>query len=161
MSRSLRPTRMRVAFTVLISVMTVGACGADDLPDETRESVTVADDGPDPGGGVDGPVMYARRVDGEQDSMAAKIIGTLELDGDCLYLSDNGSRFLVLWEYGATWDESTSSVVRADGTPLPVGSELDAGGGYVSIDDLISNDVVVQLARQCAKEPMIDIAIIS
>lgn len=41
----------------------------------------------DPAGGVVGPVMYAERIDGPGGQMDAEILGTLELDGDCLYTS--------------------------------------------------------------------------
>ena len=76
------------------------------------------------GGGLDGPVMYAARVDGQQDQMLAEIIGTLELDGDCLYTAFEGNRYPLvrrtLWSIRpAQRDQST----RESGSP-PAGSDV-------------------------------------
>lgn len=120
-------------------------------------------EGLDRDGGVDGPVMYAARVDGMQDQMAAEIIGTLELDGDCLYTAFEGNRYPVLWPYGTTWDEDTSSVVLADGSVLALGDELSGGGGYLypdTIGGLTSSSSVLARAEQCGEEPYFEIAVL-
>ncbi|MCB0969203.1 MAG: META domain-containing protein, partial [Ilumatobacter sp.] len=88
------------------------------------------------GGGLDGPVMYAALVEGEQDQMTAEIIGTLELDGDCLYTAFEGNRYPVLWPYGTTWDEDTSTVVLPDGTAFAIGGEVYGRGGYLYPDTI-------------------------
>ena len=183
---------LRVAFTVLAAVV-LTACGSDDrsgeslgssgtsvstdLQRENPESiatgstpVTVEHDASsveaesDSGGGVDGPLMYAAARSDTEDAMAAMIIGTLELDGECLYTTFDGNRYPVLWPHGTTWDENNSSVVLANGTSLALGTELDGGGGYMNIDvfsDVVDNDSAVSLARRCAEAPSFEIAVMN
>lgn len=133
-------------------------------PDTSEPAVTTPlVDGSDRGGGLDGPVMYAARSDGEQDQMAAEIIGTLELDGDCLYTAFEGNRYPVLWPYGTTWDEDSSSVVLPDGTELTIGGEVYGGGGYLypdTIGGLTSDESVLERAELCAEEPYSEIAVL-
>lgn len=64
----------------------------------------------------------------------AMIEGVLTRDGDCLFVGDGapGTRFAVLWPYGTSWDEGAQEVVAADGTRIPLGATLSAGGGYGS-----------------------------
>lgn len=181
----------RVVFTVLAAVA-LAACGADDRSGESIGSAGTAADTdqstnesnpmgstpatvqhaasasveeePDSGAGVDGPLMYAAARSDRDDAMAALIIGTLELDGDCLYTTFDGNRYPVLWPHGTTWDETTSSVVLANGTSLALGTELDGGGGYMNIDvfsDVVDNNDVVELARRCAEEPSFEIAVMN
>lgn len=177
----------RVVFTVLAAVA-LAACGADDRSGEsigsagtdqsTNESIPLGstpatvqhaasgsvEEESDSGAGVDGPLMYAAARSYRDDAMAALIIGTLELDGDCLYTTFDGNRYPVLWPHGTTWDETTSSVVLANGTSLALGTELDGGGGYMNIDvfsDVVDNDDVVELARRCAEEPSFEIAVMN
>lgn len=133
-------------------------------PDTTEQTVsTPATEGLARGGGLDGPVMYAAQVEGEQMQMAAEIIGTLELDGDFLYTALEGNRYPVLWPYGTTWDEVTSSVVLPDGTEFAIGGEVDGGGGYLhpdTIGELTSDEGVLERAEQCAQEPYFEIAVL-
>lgn len=114
-----------------------------------------------PGGGMDGPVMYAARRDAG-DYMAAEIIGTLELDGDCLYTTFEGNRYPVLWPYGTTWDDDSSSVVLPDGTTIALGGEVYGGGGYLYADTIggyTGNETVLERAEQCAEDPYFEIAV--
>jgi heat shock protein HslJ len=133
-------------------------------PDTTEQAAPpAAVEGLARGGGLDGPVMYAALVDGAQDQMDAEIIGTLELDGDCLYTAFEGNRYPVLWPYGTTWDEDTSSVALADGTKLALGGEVYGGGGYLypdTLGGLTTDERVLDRAEQCAEEPYFEIAVL-
>ncbi len=116
----------------------------------------------DPDGGLDGPVMYAARRDAG-DVMEAAIIGTLELDGDCLYTSFEGNRYPVLFPYGTTWNEDSSSVVLPDGSTIALGGDLDGGGGYLSSNTLAGftdNQDVLERARVCAEGPYYEVAVL-
>ena len=116
-----------------------------------------------PSGGLDGPVMFAASVGGEHDGMGAEILGTLELDGECLYTVFQGNRYPVLWPYGTTWDEGTSTVVLPDGTELEIGGEVSGGGGYLypdTIGELTTDEAVLERAEQCAEEPYFEIAVL-
>lgn len=115
-----------------------------------------------PGGGVDGPVMYAARRDA-RDSMAAEILGTLELDGVCLYATFEGNRYPILWPYGTTWNADTSSVVLPDGTSTALGGEVHGGGGYLDADTIggyTGNEAVLERAEHCAEEPYNEVAVL-
>lgn len=133
-------------------------------PDTTEQTVSpTAIEGLARGGGLDGPVMYAAQVEEEQAQMAAEIIGTLEVDGDCLYTAFDGNRYPVLWPYGTTWDENTSSVVLPDGTEFAIGGDVYGGGGYLypdTIGELTSDEGVLERAGQCAEEPYFEIAVL-
>lgn len=83
----------------------------------------------DPQGGVDGPVVYWRqRTDGSSEDALG--VGTLTLDDECLLLDTGIARFMVLWEFGTVWDAAARAVVAPDGTVLPVGTAMQAGGGF-------------------------------
>jgi len=133
-------------------------------PNTTEQTVsTPATEGLARSGGLDGPVMYAAQVEGEQAQMAAEIIGTLELDGDCLYTAFEGNRYPVLWPYGTTWAEDTSSVVLPDGTEFAIDGDVYGGGGYLyadTIGELTNDEGVLERAAQCAEEPYFEIAVL-
>ncbi len=133
-------------------------------PDTAEQSVsTPATEGFARSGGLDGPVMYAARVEGGQAQMAAEIIGTLEVDGDCLYTAFEGNRYPVLWPYGTRWVEDTSSIVLPDGTEFVIGGEVYGGGGYLypdTIGELTSDEGVLERAEQCAEAPSFEIAVL-
>jgi heat shock protein HslJ len=117
--------------------------------------------GLDPAGGVMGPVMYARRVDGDQETMTAEVRGELELDGDCLYMVLEGVRYPVLWPFGTAWDELTQSVVLGSGRVIPLGGEVDGGGGYLGgVSGFTDRADVIDLAAQCAEQPYREIAVL-
>lgn len=133
----------------------------DDADSEHDVSASPAMGALTPGGGLDGPVMYAARSDVDE-AMAAQILGTLELDGDCLYTAFEGNRYPVLWPYGTTWDDDASSVVLPDGTTIELGGEVDGGGGYLYADTIggFTDDAsVLERAEQCAEEPYFEIAV--
>lgn len=110
---------------------------------------------PDFAGGVDGPVMFVPGppTDGGEDAL---IEGVLVRDGDCLFVGDGapGTRFAVLWPFGTAWDEDAQEVVTADGTRIPLGSTLSAGGGYGSpemLQHLRDDDALRERADACAE----------
>lgn len=106
-------------------------------------------------GGVDGPVMFVPGppADGGED---AWIEGVLVRDGDCLLVGDGapGTRFAVLWPFGTSWDEGAQEVVAADGSRIPLGATLSAGGGYGSpemLQHLLDVDALRDRAQACAE----------
>lgn len=149
---------------VLITAVLLASCGVD--PNQTAISTaepttdTVVGEPVESlaGGGIDGPVMYTARH--ESDYMAAEIIGRLELDGDCLYVASAGNRYPVLWPYGTTWNDDSSSVVLPGGTTIALGDEVDGGGGYLHVGSLALDAAVLERAEQCAEEPYFEIAVL-
>ena len=84
------------------------------------------------------------------------IQGVLTRDGACLFVDDGapGTRFAVLWPYGTSWDEGAQEVVAADGTRIPLGARLSAGGGYGSpemLERLLDVDALRDRAQACAE----------
>lgn len=113
----------------------------------------------DPTGGVDGPVMYAERIEPGGDQMAAEIVGTLELDGECLHATSGGVRYPVLWPFGTTWDAETEAVVLPDGVRFAVGDEVHGGGGYLH-RGLAAAPAVTDRIETCAEEPYFEVAVL-
>ncbi|MCB0968575.1 MAG: META domain-containing protein [Ilumatobacter sp.] len=134
---------------------------ADGTETTTPDPVEPTAAGHSLGGGVDGPVMYAARRDGG-DVMAAEIIGTLELDGECLYTVFDGIRYPVLWPYGTTWNAEAKSVVLPDGSTLAMGDEVYGGGGYLYADTIggFTSDDAIERAALCAEDPYGEIAVL-
>lgn len=106
-------------------------------------------------GGVDGPVMFAPGplMDGGEDAL---IEGVLVRDDDCLFVGGGapGSRLAVLWPFGTAWDEDAQQVVVANGTRIPLGSMLSAGGGYGSpemLQHLLGDDSLGERVDACAE----------
>jgi hypothetical protein len=109
----------------------------------------------DSAGGVDGPVMYWReRPRGEDESEDSEIVGTLEREGDCLFLEVDGYRSTVVWEFGTRWDEARSLVQLPDGTEVQIGNKLPGrGGGEHSSDGLMvftTSAAVIERVQVCA-----------
>ena len=106
--------------------------------------------------------MYGARQDAGADQMSALIIGTLDLDGDCLYTTSEGIRYPVLFPYGTSWDATSSTVVLPDGSAIEVGGEVYGGGGYVqpnTIDLFANNTAVLERAKRCAEGPYFEVAV--
>lgn len=86
-------------------------------------------------GGVDGPVVFGQEPLGVGTEVEeAALGGTLQLVDECLVAeSPDGSaiqRTLIIWEFGTTWDQTTSSLIQQGGERIAIGEELDLGGGF-------------------------------
>jgi len=169
---------MRVAVVSLVLVAAGAGCGesgssdAGVVPSPTGTLLDLNRSAPsvatsivaDFAGGVDGPVMFSPGppTSGGDDAL---IEGTLVRDGDCLFVGDGvpGSRYAVLWPFGTTWDAETQEVVGPDGTRVPLGSTLSAGGGYGSPDDLqrlVVDDALAARANACAEGKFKELAVV-
>jgi hypothetical protein len=87
-------------------------------------------------GGVDGPVVYAAPSDFGEEALA---VGTVELAGQCLLLGGapaGAGRPVIVWQFGTSWSDDESEVILPDGTAVPIGSAISAGGGSHSADQL-------------------------
>ncbi|MDW3216735.1 MAG: hypothetical protein R8G01_22285 [Ilumatobacteraceae bacterium] len=77
-------------------------------------------------------------------------------DGDCLFVGGGapGLRTAVLWPFGTTWDAEAQEVVGPDGTRIPPGSTLSAGGGFGSpemLEHLLVDDALAARVDACAE----------
>ena len=83
-------------------------------------------------GGVDGPVVYAApSASGIGEEALA--IGIVQLVDGCLLLGDSidaSLRSTVVWAAGTRWDPVAGEVILPEGTRVPIGAEIAAGGGY-------------------------------
>ena len=112
---------------------------------------------------LDGPVM--RYPDsGDDGAEHAQIRGTLELEGDCLYVArDSTRRFPIVWPAGTAWDAESESVIGPSMTPMPVGSEVHGGGGYHKVDDVgrVLGAEAEALAARCVDNTYGEIAFVN
>lgn len=87
-------------------------------------------------GVVDGPVLSV----GEDPRSVelARTTGILELDPatGCLFINGEGSSSAVIWPSGTTWRADPPGVVLKRGSMLPVGAEIQVGGGGATPADL-------------------------
>jgi hypothetical protein len=160
--------RMRIVVFGLALIAASGGCGDSD-PEEARtassastaqtttgsESSATTSITPDFPGGIDGPVMFAPGppMEGGQDAL---IEGVLVRDGDCLFVGDRapGTRYAILWPFGTAWDDDAQEVIAPDGTRIPLGSILSAGGGYRSpetLQRLLDANALAERANACAE----------
>jgi hypothetical protein len=120
---------------------------------------------PDLHGGVNGPVMYGPRPESDE-AEAALIEGTLERDGDCLYVISEDPdvpRYPIMWPYGAGWQQEPEGVVLLDGMFLPVGASFSSGGGYHAANTFATRDLpesIIERADGCAEGPYREVAVV-
>lgn len=113
-----------------------------------------ANDPPEPlGGGLDGPVVYASPADSGEEALA---VGIVQLIDGCLYLGDSSDGLdpvTLVWKAGTRWDPITSEVLLPDGTRLPIGTSISAGGGYHpagAMTGFVTDPEALSKVAQCA-----------
>lgn len=99
------------------------------------------------------------------DGMAAEVRGTLQIEGDCLYVfvDEAGERYPILWPAGTSWNEQNQSVTPSAGSPMPIGSVVSGGGGYLHVGDvkrLAGNDAAAAASR-CLDNQFGEIAVVN
>jgi hypothetical protein len=114
---------------------------------------------------VDGPVMRYPTLPVSDDGMAAQVRGTLQLDGECLYVvvDEAGERYPILWPAGTSWDEQNQSVIPSAGEPMPVGSAVSGGGGYLRVADVqrLAGSDAATVASSCVDNQYGEIAVVN
>ncbi len=135
-------TPRRVAATCAV-VGLLTACGA---PSATSGSTSPRGSQPTTASEVAGPSEFFFIVDGplvtngspwkcatsetECAAPAASFSGTIELLDDCIVVqgwdSPPGLKQVVIFEYGVTWDESTSTILGLGPNPVAVGDATQA-----------------------------------
>lgn len=126
---------------MLLVVVALVSCGdpATSNPTDEQTSLVASSNGAVAESAVAGPVMRYPRRTNDKMGMAALIRGVLQLDGMCLYIAAIdvvGERYPVLWPGGTAWDEQNNSVVPPVGEPIPIGSRVEGGGGYLYVSDV-------------------------
>lgn len=106
------------------------------------------------GSSVDGPVLRYPAPADVDDGMAAEVRGVLQLEGSCLYIwfDEAGERYPVLWPAGTRWDEQQQAVVPPVGSPMPIGSQVAGGGGYLDAADIerLAGSDAAAVATECS-----------
>jgi hypothetical protein len=101
----------------------------------------------------------------DEEGMAAEVRGLLQLEGMCLYiaLDEFGERYPVLWPAGTRWDEENTSVIPPTGAPIPIGSQVYGGGGYLYVDDIerLAGAEASALASTCVDNKYDEIAVVN
>jgi hypothetical protein len=160
-----------VRFIVVLAALLLASCGETATSDRPSDQAAGPSDPTTSGqiadgeAAVDGPVMRYPSPPSDNVGMAAEVRGTLQLDGACLYifLDEAGERYPVLWPAGTTWDEQNQSVTPPAGSPMPVGSDVYGGGGYVPtahIERLAGPDAAA-LASSCVDNEYGEIAVVN
>jgi hypothetical protein len=105
-------------------------------------------------GGIDGPVVYAAVSNFAEQALGS---GTVELAGQCLLLRgplDGGSRRqVIVWQFGTSWGDE-SGVILPDGTAVPLGSVISAGGGFHGadqLDEFLSSPEALERISDCVE----------
>jgi hypothetical protein len=118
-----------------------------------------------PDGALDGPVMRYPQPASNDEGMAAEVRGVLQLEGSCLYvfLDDVGERYPVLWPAGTTWDDKRAAVVPPEGGPIPIGSGVYGGGGYLMVEDIerLAGMEAADRAATCVDNQYGEIAVVN
>jgi len=116
---------------------------------------------------VDGPVLrYRERAGpGEVDALLAEIEGTLELEGDCLYIvpRQRETRYPIVWPAGTMWDASQQVVITATDIELAIGDDASGAGGYFSagrLQDFLGPEAAA-LASACVDNKFDEVAVVN
>jgi hypothetical protein len=130
-----------VRSVVLLAVVILVSCGdpATSNTADEQTSPAASSNGAVSQTAVAGPVMRYPRRSNDNMGMAALIRGGLQLEGMCLYIAATdvvGERYPVLWPGGTTWDEQNNSVLPPVGAPIPIGSRVEGGGGFLYVSDV-------------------------
>ena len=117
-----------------------------------------------PGSGVDGPLLRhlaPETADGE----AAEIVGTLELEDDCLYLrsEDGGERYPIVWPKRTRWDSGQEAVILPNGDHVGMTDRVSGGGGYHGVDGVAgaAGPEAAALAERCLDNAFGEVAIVN
>jgi hypothetical protein len=150
---------------MLIVVFALVSCG-DPATSNTSDEPTrpaASSNGAVAQSAVTGPVMRYPRRSNDKEGMAALISGVLQLEGMCLYIATDvvGQRYPVLWPGGTTWDEQNSSVIPPVGAPIPIGSRVEGGGGFLHVSDVqrLAGPDASARASSCADNSYGEIAV--
>lgn len=114
---------------------------------------------------VDGPVMRYPTPSSSVVGMAAEVRGVLQLEGSCLYISldEIAERYPVLWPAGTWWDAANQSVVPPTGAPMPIGSTVYGGGGYMHVSEIerLAGQDAAALASTCVDNQYGEVAVVN
>ena len=157
-------------FIVLVAAVALVSCGSGvgsvaETAGQGRATSTTTAGSPADETSVDGPVLRYPSPPSSSDGMAAEVRGTLQLDGDCLYiaLDEAGERYPVLWPAGTRWDEQHKSVIPPAGAPMPIGSDVYGGGGYLYAADVerLAGPNAAAAASRCVDNQYGEIAVVN
>jgi hypothetical protein len=116
-------------------------------------------------GALDGPVMRYPQPASTDEGMTAEVRGVLQLEGSCLYvfLDEVGERYPVLWPAGTKWDDKDAAVVPPEGRPIPIGSGVYGGGGYLTVEDIerLAGPEASDRAAACVDNQYGEIAVVN
>jgi hypothetical protein len=142
-------------------LLVASACGSSEsagAPQLIATSSTTAEEAR----AIDGPVMRYPETSSTSGKLANVLQGVLQIDGDCLYLVQNGieQRFPILWPAGTRWDGANQSVVSPVGDVMRMGDQVEGRGGYFYLSDvdLLAGSAARNLAAKCVENGEIAVA---
>ena len=138
--------------TAVALLLVLAACGSSEptgSPTVIATSSTTAEEAR----AIDGPVMRYPDASSPSGNLDTLLQGVLELEGDCLYLTQGsiGQRFPILWPAETTWDEPNQSVVSPSGAVMKVGAAVEGRGGFFYLSDIhiLAGSAASNLAAGC------------
>ncbi len=152
---------MRCGYAAMAIAFPLSGCGSARVVAEPAQSSAVD---PVASEGLDGPVIRYREgfANGGE---AAVVAGVVEIEGDCLYLSDGESseRFPVVWPASTSWDPGSGRVLLPNGDSVGHGDTVFGGGGYHDVGDVadVADDAAATRAGECVDNQYGEIAFVN
>ncbi len=156
----------KVGTRLVVSLIVLASCGgaSTSSPSNVPTAAPVPSTGI-PEAAVDGPVMRYPTSSDATNGMLAEVRGVLQLEGSCLYvaLDEISERYPMLWPAGTTWDSTGQAVVPPKGAPMPIGSAVYGGGGYMKVTEVerLAEPKAAALATECVDGELGVIAIVN
>ena len=134
-------------------IFLVAACGSSPNSPSSPQAIATSSTTADEARAIDGPVMRYQETSSTSGKVTNLLQGALQLDGDCLYLVQQGleQRFPILWPASTRWDAQNKSVVLPTGGVMPIGGSVEGRGGYFYLSDLalLAGSAAWNLAVRC------------
>lgn len=164
------------------AALTLIACGSASSPleigggsDGSTAATSAAGSEPTTATLVDGPEEFSFIVDGplvtngppwncvtaghECDVPEGYFSGTVELIDDCIVVqgadSPPGSLSVVIFRFGVTWDESTSTILGLGPEPVAVGDETGLLATYEALPDVWADELGIPRVPDKVRECML------
>jgi hypothetical protein len=136
-----------------VLLFVAAACGSSGAGGSAPKDIATSSTTAEEARAIDGPVMRYPDTSTTSAKLDTLLEGSLQLEGDCLYLKKGGlgERFPVLWPAGTKWDGPNQSVVPPVGEVIKVGGSVEGRGGYFYLSDirLLAGSVARNLAASC------------
>lgn len=145
---STKPMRPHFAGFLLASALGLAACAG---ASEVSSSATSTGDNSTPLSQSDTPPLLVHNAPLSSGGDEEEVFGVLVLEGDCLYIDDDGFRLPVVWPNGTNWDPEAETVTLNDGQSVAIGGSILGAGGSAGADAIggLAGEAGAALAAGC------------